>query len=292
MPSAANFRAYAMPYIGQQNVAAIPANASTRMLQCLNQTLQEIFRNEHQETLSAQVRGPTSITLGQVTQGSTAVTFAGYQPWMQGCTLRISGDALSNAFDKRNATLTLRSPYQGPTQTDVPATIYQDSIVFDSEIKQIYPPVKLNDQYYVEPLPDRSSLEMSRTVWRSEYSAVPKTGRRPQWYILEDALAYNTTPGTRMEFDSLPDANYTLTLEARLRAPRVADWNDSRDYFIPGQEDESILYPWALGKFLSWPQFIGDSAVRAQVAADAGAASQQWAARSKGFTPTAISMDY
>jgi hypothetical protein len=288
---ASTFRDFALPYVGISSVGMLPANASARLIQCFNQALQEIFRDEHQETLGAQIHAPTPVVIGQVTQGSTAITFTGFQAWMLGCTIHVSGDSIANALEKKTSSVSLRHPYQGSTQANVTATVYHDALTFDTELKQVYPPVKLNDQYYVEPLPDRATLDMSRTVWRDEYSATPKTARRPQWYTLEDALAYNTTPATRLLFDSLPDTSYILSLQARLRAPRIIDWTDTRDYFIPGQEDESILYPWALGKFLSWPQFLSDSNIRAQVAADAATASSLWQSRSKGFVHTAVSMD-
>lgn len=288
MPSASTFRDLAMAYIGVANSALIPSNASTRMMQDFNKALQQIFGNERKEKVSLQVLGPTAITIGQVTNGSKAITFAGFQSWMTGCTVQISGDAFANQFELSSASVTLNAPYQGPTQTNVGATVYQDSLNLTSEVKAVYPPALLNNQYFVEPLDSRNAQISQRTIWQNEFATTPKTARRPETFILEDSLPYLQTPGTRITFDSLPDTTYVFGFEAEIKAPRVTSWADARDYFIPGEEDESILYPWALGEFMAWPQFLGDNAIRQIVANQAGEARTRWTGRTKGFTHTAV----
>ena len=57
---------------------------------------------------------------------------------------------------------------------------------------------------------------------------------------------------------------------------------------MPGNEDESILFPWALFKFMSWPQFLQDPSTRNAVAQAAQSASARWKSASKGFTNTSI----
>lgn len=166
--------------------------------------------------------------------------------------------------------------------------VYQDALNLTTAVKRVNPPALLNGQYQVEPLPSRRDLQKSRTIWRDEYNIVPKIIRRPEYYILEDNLPYLQTPTSRIVFDSLPDTSYVFKFEAALAAPRITGWDDTRTYFMPGNEDESILFPWALGKFLSWPQFLSDGDIRAQVAADAAAASQRWRNRTTGFTHTAV----
>jgi hypothetical protein len=288
MPSASTFRDLAMAYIGVGNSALIPSNASTRMMQDLNKALQQIFGNERKEKVSVQVRGPTAITIGQVTNGSQTITFAGFQSWMAGCTVQIGGDALANQFELNSATVTLNAPYQGATQSNVGATVYQDSLNLTSEVKAVYPPALLNNQYFVEPLDSRTAQISQRSIWQNEFATTPKTSRRPETFILEDNLPYLETPTTRITFDSLPDTTYVFGFEAELKAPRVTSWADTRNYFINGEEDESILYPWALGEFMSWPQFLDDNALRQIVANQAGEAKTRWQTRTKGFTHTAV----
>lgn len=289
MGAASNFRNYAMPYIGLGNANLISTAASTRMMQDLNKALQEIFANEQREKVSLQVRAPTSVTLGQVTNGSTTITFAGIQDWMIGCTIAIGGDPIQNILERRTgSTVSLNAPYQGSTQSNVGAVVYQDALNLDTEAKAVYPPALLNNQYFVEPLNSRTQLESARTIWRDEYNAVPKIIRRPQWMVLEDNLQYQQTPTTRIVFDSLPDTSYVFGFEAELAAPRVTSWDDVRTYFMPGNEDESILFPWALGHFMSWPNFLADSQIRQTVAQQAAQARMRWEGRTKGFTHTAV----
>jgi hypothetical protein len=288
MPSASTFRDLAMAYIGVGNSALIPSNASTAMMQALNRALQQVFGNERKEKVSLQVRGPTAITIDAVTNGSKTITFAGFQPWMTGCTVQISGDALANQFELSSASVTLNAPFQGATQSNVGATVYQDSLNLTSEVKAVYPPALLNNQYFVEPLDSRNAQIGQRTIWQNEWTTTPKTSRRPETFILEDNLPYLQTPTTRITFDSLPDTTYVFGFEAELKAPRVTSWSDTRNYFIPGEEDESILYPWALGEFMAWPQFLDDNALRQIVANQAGEARTRWTGRTKGFTHTGV----
>lgn len=287
MGAASIFRDYALPYIGLSNPNLLPKNASTRMMQALNAALQELL-GEQQDKQAFQVRAAQQVTIGQVTASSKLITFAGFEDWMLGCTVLIGGDGLQNQFVLDGSAVSLLAPYQGSTQSNVTATVYQDVINTTSEIKQVFPPALLNHQYHVEPLPSRRALEDSRTIWRDDANTVPKIVRRPCWYTLEDNLAYFRTPTTRIVFDSLPDTSYVLTFEAIMRAPRVCDWSDTRDFFIPGQDDESILFPIALQRFMAWPQFLSDQTIRAQVAQDAQAARLKWGKRSHGFTHTAV----
>lgn len=292
MGAASDFRSYAMPYIGIGNVNLIGTQASARMMQDLNKALTELFANEQREKLSLQVRGPTSVTIDQVTNGSTAITFTGMQSWMVGCTIVITGDALQNQLEKRvSASVALNAPYQGATQSNVSAVVYQDVLNLTTEAKAIYPPALLNNQYFVEPLNSRAALENQRTVWRDEYNAVPKISRRPQWSILEDNLQFEQTPTSRIVFDSLPDTSYVWSAEAELAAPRVTSWSDARDFFMPGREDELILFPVALAHFASWPNFVADSQTRQMVLSQANDARARWSGRTKGFTHTAVDVE-
>lgn len=297
MATASDFRDYALPFLGLQSVDHLSAPASSALMNAFNKALQEIFRRQLQETVGLQVYGPQTVLLEQVTQGLKNLTFQGFLPWMAGCTIVIPGDGttasqgLQNALEKSGTNPSLRNPYQGPTQTNVTATVYHDAVNLGPEVAELFPPVKLNNQYYVEPLASLRELEASRTVWRDEYNSVPKIIRRPQWFSIEDKLIYQTTPGLRILFDSLPDTSYVLNFEARIAAPRITSWDDERSYFIPTQEDESILFPWALNKFLIYPQFISDSNVRASIAADFQSAQLAWNNRTRGFTHTAVAMD-
>jgi hypothetical protein len=288
MPAASIFRDYAMAYIGLSNSALIPANASARMMQDFNAALQEIFANVHRNKVSLQVRAPTAVTIGQVTNGSTAITFSGFADWMLGCTVVISGDGLQNQFELDGATCSLNAPYQGTTASNVSAVVYQDALNTTTEVKAVYPPSLLNNQYFVDMLDSRSAMVGQSALLRDNYSLPVKPVRRPQSSILEDSLPYMVTPTTRISFDSLPDTSYIYSFEAELAAPRITTWADTRTYFMPGNEDESILFPWALFKFMSWPQFLQDPSTRNAVAQAAQSASARWKSASKGFTNTSI----
>lgn len=285
MASAANFQSWMLKHFGVASTTQLPAEVTSHLLYAFNRALQEIFRDKQRETLGCQVYGPTPVTLGAVTQGSTAITFSGFQAWMAGCTIVITGDTRQNLLEKRDAAVSLAAPYQGPTGTNVAATVYGDAVNFSSEFTQLYGPAKLDDRYLVEPLNTRREMELTRRAYLyNDPSVSPKTQRRPLFFTLEDNLQYQAPPGTRIVFDSLPDTPYVLTLDAMLRPPRIVDFTDPREYFIPAQADESVLWPWARLHCLDHPQFVQENL--SAITASAQSAQQTWEKRSHGFTHT------
>lgn len=261
MPAASNLRDYLLPYAGISSLDLLDEQTGARMMSDINAALQEMFRaRPRRQDHSEIVRGPTAVTIGALTQYSKEITFTGYQPWMLGCTVRIGNDKRLNKFTLNDAgTVELEAPYFGSTTTNMGATVYGDAVNLPCRIGAPYPPVLLDTQYVVEMLTGKTALNSLRQGWSPNDMAVgEKPVNRPQFAIIEDFLQPGAQPRTRFLFESLPDTAYLLSFEADLAPPRVSSWEDTAPFFLPGGQDESLLWPWARFKFSSWPNYIGD----------------------------------
>lgn len=281
MPAASAIRDYVMPYAGVTTAARLPTLTSARILSDLNAVLQQLFAGSQQENKSLLIRGPGTLTLDVVTAESSAITFAGYQSYMQGCTIQIAGDARENRFVKSSGTLALENPYMGSTGSNVSATIHYDCATVDASIGKIYEPMSL-DRKWAVALVDRAVIDDTRL------GLDRRQIMRPVRAAIEDALDASSTPSRRILFDTLPDTSYMLHFRADVRAPVVTSFSDTRDYLLPNGLDESILKPLVLQAFASFPDFTGNPQQTAQAAQVAMA---QWSMlKGPGLARRAVSL--
>lgn len=282
MSAAAAIRSHLLPYAGCTSVARLPDLTSTRMLSDLNAVLQQLYSGGQQENKTALIRGPATVTIENVTAQSNAITFtSGYQSYMLGCTIQITGDFRENRLVKSNGTLTLENPYMGSTGTNVTATIHFDCTTVGIEIAKIYEPMSLDRKWQVS-LVDRAVIDQLR------FGLDRRRIQRPIWAAVEDALDASGTPSRRILLDSLPDEAYILHFRADVRAPVVTGWDDARTALLPNGLDDSVLKPLVLMAFSSHPDFTGDVSNIAPMAQIAG---QTWAAsRGPGLARRQIDM--
>lgn len=275
MAAAADLKQYLLPFLGQPIDATLSTTDNFMAMTAANQALMELLGQGLTEEKTELVRAPVSVTLDNVTADSKAITFAGVDSWMIGCTIQIG--STWNKLVKPGATVSLEAPYDGITGTNVAATVYHDSITLDYTLDGILPPVRLNKQYDVEMMPNRALF-----VARQGTPPLPTMGL-PAFALMEDALTYQGTPQTRFALGTLPLQKYHLNFTAQLRAPQITTWADPTPYFLPGGHDVHILYPVARFKLSDYPIFIGD---RAEAEKAYGMALQKWAAyNNKGSQP-------
>ena len=194
MSAAAAIRSHLLPYAGCTSVARLPALTSERMLSDLNAVLQQLYSGGQQENKTALIRGPATVTINNVTTQDTAITFSGFQSYMLGCTIQITGDFRENRLVKSNGTLTLENPYMGSTGTNVSATIHFDCTTVGIEIAKIYEPMSLDKKWPIE-LRDRALIDQLR------FGLDRRRIQRPIWAAVEDALDASGTPSRRILFD-------------------------------------------------------------------------------------------
>lgn len=255
-----------MPYAGVTTAARLPALTTARMLADLNGVLQNLFSGRQHENKSLVIRAPGTITIDNVTTYSTAITFAGFDASMLGCTVQITGDPRENRLVKSSGTLALENPYMGSTAAGVTATIHYDCATVDIGIGKIYEPMSLDRKWDVA-LVDRATIDKTRL------GLDRRQIMRPIRAAIEDALDASGTPGRRIVFDTLPDQSYLLHFRAEIRAPVVTSFDDARTYLLPNGLDESVLKPLVLFAFSTFPDFTGDAG---KVKEAAGIARAQW----------------
>ncbi len=281
MPAAASIRDYVLPYAGASESARVPVLTTNRILSDINSVLQQLFSGGQMENKSLLIRAPGTITLDAVTAESTAVTFAGYQSYMQGCTILISGDSRENRLVRSSGTLALESPYLGSTGTNVTAAIHYDCATVDVSIGKIYEPMSLDRKWELEMVDPALIAEVRFGLDRRQIA-------RPMRAAIESALDSSSTPSRRILFDTLPDAAYMLHFRADVRAPVVTSFADTREFLLPNGLDHSVLKPLVLMAFSSHPSFTGDLG---KIAPAAQVAQELWAnSRGQGLARRQVSL--
>lgn len=281
MSAAAAVLTYLLPYAGCSTAARLSANTNARLLSDLNGVLQQLYAGGQQENKTALIRGPTTVTIDNVTAENTAITFAGFQAYMLGCTILIEGDFRENRLVKSSGTLALENAYLGSTGTNVNATLHFDCTTVGIEIAKIYEPMSLDRKWPIT-LEDRAVIDQLRI------GLDRRRIQRPLLAAVEDALDASGTPSRRILFDSLPDQAYMLHFRADVRAPVVTSWEDARTALLPNGLDDSVLKPLVALAFSTHPDFTGNLA---EITQAARAASELWAAsRGPGLARRAVSL--
>ena len=208
---------------------------------------------------SCYLHAPTNVTLN-VTVGSNAITsVTTYASWMEGCTIRISGDEQDNEII--NST-TLGRPYTGGTANGVSAVVYADSYTFDDTIQHIMEPVFSSNPQNFWPIQMASSAEdFSRmggwpmvgtpsgfamgSLWL--FSKKTASGRILAWMsdgYYDPALNYLKR---RMRFTPMPDRAMSIGFTALHNPPRIigSQISDSNTDVLPVPNTwvESIYIP-------------------------------------------------
>lgn len=286
MAAATNLLNHLKPYLGQPADVTLGTEDDAAAMAAANAALMELLGDgtRRREQRTELVRAPASVTLGVVTADSKAITFAGFQSYMTGCSILI-GSTWNRLVTTTSGTVSLESPYEGSSDTNVAATVYFDAVTLDASLEPIGPPILWNETDFVQLVPNNAMLAAVRH--QRQQMPTPPLGQ-PAFVLQEDALAINATPTTRLLFDSLPLLKGTLSFNATLRPPQIASWSDATPYFLPGARDVLVLYPTAIFYLSSYPQFIGD---RGEAVQNYQSAMNKWQAFSNSGN-TAGTLDF
>lgn len=179
------------------------------------------------------LNAPTQITL-TATMGSTVISgTTGYQSWMQGCTIRLGGDAQDNELLSTTA-LARPSMVTGT----VGATVYGDCITFDNTVGKIVNPVWLGNRWELVPVSNREDfIRMGlfpMVTFTSGYPSGAMIGYGLWPYYFQKPVniprawfvdgAYDSTLGytvRRMRVVPMPDQPYPLAYTVGINPPRI-----------------------------------------------------------------------
>jgi hypothetical protein len=176
----------------------------------------------------AVLHAPTSISLNVTTGSATVSAVSGWSTWMQGCTVRISGDDQDNEL---LSSTRLARAYLGATGS-VTATVYGDAVTLDETVGKVIAPLWLPNQLPLFPATNRMDfmrLGGYPLVTDSSGLAAPlpfylyyrKPVSRP-WVWFIDA-AYDASLGytqRRIRFSPMPAQAYSIAYTAAINPPR------------------------------------------------------------------------
>lgn len=217
---------------------------------------------------------PTAVTLTTIQYSKVLSGFLTWAAWMEGCTVRLSGDDVDNVL--LSATALLR-PYMGSGGAQS-GTVYGDSLKMPSTVKSIMEPVRLptvaplrvtlmEDEFYCYAQPHLYGNRPGVAVYNS---LTNKSVGEPV-IALAQFVAAMTVAGVTpkfLRFNPMPAQAYSATMRVKLKPPlwTTADVYAGTAYtvdpaaVIPFDNHSSIFLPMALWRFLAHPSFDNKNA--------------------------------
>ena len=240
--------------------------------------------------LGIELRAPAPVTVQVTAESNALAAFSGYASWMDGCTIRIDGDACDNEVVDGS---TLLRPYVGPTTEAgmVSATVFADCASPGPEVIGIVDPIGTCGSGHLPAL-------LTRVTSRAEFEswwgiATKRTGRPEVCFVETRFFPARSRLGIRLRVHPMPTESMLLTYGARLNAPVItaADVGATNDpgtgFPIPGGWAESVLLPIALQRFTTHPNFAPESA-KEEIARQAEAARKMMQSAAPQRTPARL----
>jgi hypothetical protein len=177
----------------------------------------------------AVLHAPANITFTAANGSNVISGVSGWQSWMQGCTVRVSGDDQDNEILSQTR---LARAYLGGTGS-VGATVYGDTITLDDTVAKVIAPLWLPNQLPLHPAQNRREFMRlggyplitdtnGLAAGLPFYLYYRKPVSRPwTWFI--DA-AYDASLGytqRRIRFSPMPAQAYSVAYTAAMNPPRV-----------------------------------------------------------------------
>jgi hypothetical protein len=220
------------------------------------------------------LHAPTSVAGIGVTQYSKAITFSGYQNWMQLCTFRLGGDDQDNELVSGTQLL---YPYMGSTGT-VSGVVYGDTLKLPQGTDCVLDPVELPKT--VPLIPSTSRQEFRAWNIPHDYGNPPqrpgstyyiqqsKSIGQPAVYFCEPhndpALGLSYIP-LYLHVNPMPNQAYRLYMRLKIEAPtfQASDFGDASsapDIPIPANWHELVVYPYVAMRFTGHNGFTNKQA--------------------------------
>jgi hypothetical protein len=237
----------------------------------INGALQEIHdvspSGAYYRRIGTILQAPQSVDI-TVADQSNAVVVTGWQDWMNGCSVIISGSVIANEFLSQTQ---LRRPFSGTAGT-YSAQVYNDTIILADGILSVRGPVEIPQIRLLDPASSREvfyTYEWNR-IYGDDYGrgltriyAAPKIAAQPRAYYTEREQT-DTGSQVRLQVLPVPDQQYFLhygviTDAISITAADIGTtsdpWDAGESFGIPGGWDESVLLPMALKRFSISPNF-------------------------------------
>ncbi len=241
------------------------------VLAVINATVQELNKKAPSAiaagTFSEVLRPPTNITV-TATQYSKTVTLSGWESWMEGCTVRITGDTDDNRLDSQT---TLLGPYMGNSGATLAATVFADSLALPSTHLNVIEPISLSRSGQSWPIAiagDKAAFRAMAGNINAPAELVDRVGSVGIKTIGTPRVAFVTSeydPAAGflplyIRFHPMPDQAYKVEFTTKFKPPTytLADIEGEED---PGTEatgdwNESVLLPVAKKRWTEHPSCV------------------------------------
>ena len=239
------------------------------------------------------INAPTAVTLGASIGSKVVSSLTTYASWMNGCTIRISGDGGDNELVSSTS---LARPYTGATGSGITATIYHDAITLDEGVEKLVGPVITGAGYPCQEISNRRDfiqqgwMNMAGSTFSNAYlstsqsyvyaapfwSIGPKPDApSPRVYFLDAYYHPNQQSTVRMiRLSPMPNVAQAIGFTSKQLPQRVvaADISEGTTYSDPGVNIpcvngwiESIFLPIARQIGTGIPTFKNDT-IRGEIA--------------------------
>jgi len=234
------------------------------LVACINAALQELWDGAPTAVRFSRVgialRAPVPVSLTLSHESNAISAFPQYASWMDGCTVRIEGEAHDNELVDGT---TLLRPHLGPPGT-VAATVYGDCASPGPEVIAVLDPLATCGSSHNPAL-------LRRATTRVEFEAARERARNalgsPEVCFVETRFFPSQSRlGIRLRVHPMPEESMLLTYGARLNAPSVTatdlgtDTDPGITFPIPGGWEESVLLPLAVQRLSLHPDFAPQNA--------------------------------
>jgi hypothetical protein len=255
-------------------------------LQRLNAALQEMHgegpAHVSKDEYDAKLRAGVAVTIAVTQDSKTTGTITTHASWMNGCTIRISGDSIDNQIVSYSGGVgALMHPHPGATGA-VSATVYGDAIALPSNTVEVLPEPWLKGVRQLHPAANLSEFFATGVRYRlTDYEIEGISGNEfavlrevdvPHTYWVQTRFLGNGTAANGEKYlrvNPLPDADYVVQMQLRYGPVAVtdADISAGAPYTDPNKIielpigwHERVLLPILEYQYLTSPFFQNDSA--------------------------------
>ena len=219
------------------------------------------------------IRAPKDITFTATKYSRQITDVVGWEDWMDGCTVKVSGDGLDNEFISESELL---RPY--PRASGIQSgTVYGDAIALPANIRNVLEPVESPNVWRLSASENRDNFRMWNSPFMtgarghgagftSYYTTQNKSIGEPVVYLVEPRHDPNLSYlRLFLRFNPMPSQDYPITFRVKVKPPIITAQDIGSDVvdpmsIVPIEWHESILLPFALKRWCKHPAFDNEGA--------------------------------
>lgn len=239
------------------------------VMAAINGAMQEMYASEYPwvgaSDDGAILYAPRAVTL-TTAAGSKRATVNGWESWMGGCTIALTGESIDNRIINGTNPVTLL--YPASTTGTVSATVYHDSLTLAEDVAAVRSPVQCDNRLLFESQHRNPTRRLRHTNDYGAYSRnypaetnSSETAGQVKFFRVEAAkvepylpplqrITFFPAPSTtcRISYRKLTAPNVITTL----LAPIVVSTLPSNEFSVTGENESSELPETRIYTFFDW----------------------------------------